>query len=315
MDASLVKIDNVIAWDGAKAPFVENYSFFLQDPHKDWSLCIRFSFEVASLQSPKLGVVEAFFQNAAGERQAFRQEYNLDDHDIVHADKFVDIGGCYLSLADSMGTLHAGNNTLKWECVFEDPVVSQRPFPDIFYPFAFPRYKMVYPRFLNFARGQFFINHKKYEFSRIRVCQNHGYGKQLPQSLNVHAVGFEQDSTAVFSLFAPRFVSKKGLMPYLPCVIFSMEGKTFVDQPLSRFLFQRSLNVTDFGFDLTFHKRPYRFLASMACQPEHNFALSDGALLNIFADLRIEVQKKSHGIWQTYKVLTSSSPAVCIKKV
>lgn len=314
MDASLVKIDNVIAWDGVQAPFTEAYTLFLQDPHKDWSLCLRFSFLADSPNSPKLGIIEAFFQNAAGEKHSFRQEYNLDNHDIVHTDKFVDIGGCYLSLAESMGTLHDGNNSLKWECVFEDPVLSYRPFPDVFYPFAFPRYKMVYPRFLNFARGQFFINHKKYEFSRIRICQNHSYGKLHSQNLSVHAVGFEEDSDAAFALFAPRFVTQAGLMPHLPFVIFAMENEVFAHRPIGRFLFDRSLQITNFGFDFTFFANGYRCMANLSCDPSQNFITHDGSVLNLFAEMQIEVQKKSRGVWQTYKVLSSSSPVSYLQK-
>jgi len=315
MDSSFVKIDNVMAWDGAAAPFCETYSLFLQHPEKQWALALRFSFEIDANTENRLGVVEAFFHDASGEKLAFRSEYNLGNHDILHADKFVEVGDCFLSLADSMGSLTNGKNTIKWECVFEDPVLSYRPFPDIFYPFSFPRYKMTYPRFLNFARGQFFINHKKYEFSRIRICQTHGYGRHFPQSLSVHAVGFSEDSDAVFALFAPRFVTQRGLLPFFPCAILSMEGQVFVHQPVCTFLLRRPLELSGQGFHFVFSKRPYRFHVDLTYQSSDDFILQDTTKLNLFADLKIEVLKKNRSHWHTHKILSSSAPVTFLRKI
>lgn len=309
MDSSLVKIDNVIAWNGIQIPFMESYSLILSDQNSHWSLCLKFSFDVIDAQSPRVGCVEAIFQDTReGQICYLKQEYNLDQHDIVHADKFVDIGDCHLSLADSFGALQDDKNTLKWECVFEDPVLSFRPYPDVFYPFSFPRFKMTYPRFLNFARGQFFLNHKKYEFSRVRVHQNHGYGRLQPHYFMVNALGFAEDSDAVLSLFAPRFISKIGTCPDFPCVILSMEGMVFVHQPLYQFLFNRHLVVQDQGFSYQFYKRPYRFLIEGTQDPKYNFTTHDGSALNLLAKIQIDVQKKSQRRWQTYKVLTSNLP-------
>ncbi len=308
MDSSLVKIDNVIAWDGVACPFTETYSLFIRDPAQSWSLCLRFSFLVPDSQN-KQGVVEAFFVDETGGQFRFHQEFNLDNHDIVHVGKFVEMGDCSLSLSDSQGTLETGPNRIKWECVFEDPVLSFRPFPDVFYPFAWPRYKMTYPRFLNHARGQFFINHKKYEFLRIRVSQIHGYGKHYPMSLMAHCVGFEQDSDAAFALFAPRFLAQKGLLPHFPCAVLTMEGETFVFQPVLTFL-RRPLKTHANGFDFEFGARPFRFRVAVEREPDQDFLVPDGFRLNLAAHFKIEVTKKNRGAWQTYKILSSTVPGV-----
>lgn len=313
MDSSLVKIDNVIGWDGVKSPFVEDYSLFLHDEKGKWSLVLRFFFDIQPAPKKKRGSVQALFQSLDGEQVEISKSFDLDKYDVVHADKFIQMGDCSLSLADCVGSLQSKDQVIKWECLFEDPVLSYRPLPDVFYPFSFPRFKMFYPRFLTFARGQFFVNHKKYEFGRMRVCQVHSFGKALPKHFfQAHCLEFEQDSDSVFSIYAPTLAPQGPLMPY---VIFAMEGQVFQTRSLIWPGFGTHLKSQPPSPHLQFSKQGFRFDVEFDLNPDFDFDLGSGTTLNLLGDLKIKIAKKGQKGFQDYKVLTSKRKAHVIHRL
>lgn len=313
MESSLVKIDNIMAWDGLKAPFVEEYVLFLHDPKGAWSFSVRFSFVIEASQK-KVGSVEAFFQDEGENKIHLKKDYNLDEFDVVHADQFLQIGKSGLSLSDCMGFLQNEKHAIKWECFFEDPVLSYRPYPDSFYPFSYPQYKMMYPRFLNFARGVLYVDHKKFELQGVRVCQYHGYGKSEPkQSLFAQCLEFEEDSDAVFSVYAPRFGFGKTGWPFMPFAMLSMEGELFTSYCL--FPWQRKhWQVGESFWHFAFSKNPFVFEVNLEFDLDKSFEISEHAILNNRSHLSIEIFKKTKQGLQDYKTLTSQNKTSFLRK-
>jgi hypothetical protein len=317
MNEALVKIDNNLVWDGIKQPFYEVYYLKINDADGQWGLWLRYSFTTPALGSPNgIASLWAIYTEKGGEKIVIRQDYDMGKHDVVHADQFIQIDNSNLSLADCVGSINNDQDSIKWELIFEDPVVSSRLYPHAFlYESSFPPSKIVSPRLLGFVTGTIYVNHKKIKLFRNRVHQGHVFGTAFAPSWTwANCIDFREDTEAYFEGLSARVPLARGKLTR-PFSLFSvgMEGERFAANSLIKMAW---LNKSDTDFttwSAAFEKSGYRFECLIHRRPEDVLGLTyDGpnaeklfCYASLLSDIEIKVFKRRRGSWQDYKLLTA----------
>ena len=311
MDSALVKVDNVLAWDGLKRPFQETYQICLTDTASDWVLLLSFStMAPADRTQPFEAKVRGVFWPRGGERQVFEVSYPLDKYEIVHASHFFQMGSSYLSLAECFGALDG----LKWELTFEDPVVGFRPWPSLWGNRSFHKTQASYPRLLNFVSGCFFVGHQKFEVKHHPIFQSHSWGQTVPWELTeIVGQSFEEDSKAYFLGVWPRVRWGTRISPLMPGMVLGVsEGDVISRFPLSAFNTRLEQGEQSVRF---YHKSFGRRIEGEIWLGEtasDEITLTDSYgqpytdSCHLFSDLTIKIFEGSQSGWREVKRLTSS---------
>lgn len=321
MNDALVKIDNTLAWDGLRQPFVEVYYLILNDTNGKWALKLSYEFHLPSERfEGGMATLRAIYSSVDGEQIVLSQDFDMGVHDVIHADKFIQIENSTLSLADCYGGVQNGKQSIKWEIGFEDPVLSSR-----FYPYQFfyednmpPDMKFVLPRQFGFATGSLYINHKKVELFRSRVHQGHYYGPRLqPGWAFLSCLSFKEDSESfLHALSSTHQFGKRWIRPFH---LFSlmMEGEMFTVNSLAKaFVLNRSYH-DDKIWNFHFQKRGFRFEGCLWRDSSHIVKTEclgpEDEIYDVqtsqLANLDIKVFKRKRGSWYDYKRLTSQNRA------
>jgi len=317
---SLVKIDNTLVWDGHTYPFHEAYYLIINDPKTTWSLWIRYTLcNVSPTKSSNshhnVASLWATYIDKQGTKIAVKNNFELSKHDIVHTDQFISIGGSFLSLAESVGSVQKGKDCIKWEINFEDPVTSLRIFPNsLFYHLSRPKTKFVQPRLVSHATGQFYVNHRRKEVNRCRVHQAHSYGTGLSHGWAwANCIHFKEDSQAYFEALSLKTGFGKRLRKSLNLFCLCMDGKKYYANTLTKMFFNKSKYDFD-SWHMEFTKSGFKFVCVVRRDPRLTAGLLlDGpngekkySYLSMLASIEIKVYKYHKGSWQYYKTLSST---------
>lgn len=319
MSESLVKIDNDLVWDGVKRPFHEVYHVQINDTNGRWG----FSAELAlnhpeDFSDPGTSSVTACFQERGLEAVQLRQDYDLSTHDVVHADEFIHIDKSSLSLAECTGGVTVEKQTIKWELVFEDPVLSFRPCPwnFIFPPRMVPA-RVFVPRVIGFVSGNIYVDHRKFSFTRARVSQSHHHGSRLPDQLTrVSCLSFVEDPEAFFEGQTCVLRTQKRRFGPLTLGCMGLEGKLYPFNSLWRVLTVNRSTTNEVAWNARYRHSGYEFLCRVQGLEEPVMRQSRGPTGEtgrirrfLLADAEIEVRRKHRGRWQDYKLLTAPKRA------
>lgn len=313
---SYVKLDNQLVWDGRQHPFFETYTLVLNHPQKNWSLWVKYLINNpdASSKNGRASVCAGFLDEN-GQKLSLKEDYELIKHDIVHANQFISIRDSSLSLADAMGCVQQKQNCIKWELGFEDPVISNRPYPNSwFYRLAIPRTKFVTPRLKSHVSGQIYVNNQKKELSHLKVHQNHHFGEGLTQNwAKVHCIHFKDNPEAYFeALTIVPSVKNRHLRP-LHFVRLNFQGESYQTNYLMKMILNQG-KVSNDRLEIDFKSKGLRFECSVkrlkhktfGCQhkaPNKNFYYT---YLCPKSEIDIKIFKPNKGKDELIKHLSSS---------
>ncbi|HLD45480.1 MAG TPA: hypothetical protein VJC18_08595, partial [bacterium] len=94
---SLVKIDNILVWDGTKRPFFESYYLNATSQDAKWGTLLRYTLSTSTAkQVGDTATVLCLFVDSQGNKVVAKESFDLLKHDIVHSDRFISLGSSYL---------------------------------------------------------------------------------------------------------------------------------------------------------------------------------------------------------------------------
>ena len=313
---SCVKIDNALVWDPSKHPFYEAYLINIIHPKAKWSLMLRYTLTVSTTTSfPKTASLWGVFIDEGGGKTVVKENFDMDKHDVVHTNRFISIGGSYFSLAEVVGSVNAKKTCLKWEFVFEDPVISLRPFAsDLPGEYRLKKINFLVPRLVGFASGACFIDGYKKELSRSRIYQNHFYGSSFLHNWSwVNCVNFKEDSEAYLEAYSIKIPFWKNKHLTLKYYYLCMDGKKFFSQSLFKALFCNKMLAESLRWSGSFKKKGYKFIINIKRSPSLTAGIPYEApnkapafcYHSSLANIEIKAYKRHKRTWQYYKTLSA----------
>ncbi len=323
---ALVKVDNIMIWDGITRPFFEAYYLKIVDPDTKWSLFVRYSFSTSTAhnQSDKASLWAIYISNG-GQKTVLKESFDLQKHEIVHTNQFISIGNSFLSLAEAVGSVHKNKECIKWELVFEDPVISARLLPYTpLYHLKLLKTKVIQPRMLGFVSGDIYINGKKFNVGRTRAHQGHLYGNSYFHHWAwVNCIDFKEDSEAYFEALSLKVPLLKVPLLKVPLLkkraltlnffTICMDGKKYFANSLMKALFFNKSRYNNKSWEAEFACRGYKFVCQTKRDPLFTAGLRyegpNAAVAYCYhsplATIEITVYKRKRGQWQYYKTLSA----------
>ncbi len=320
---------NFLRWDSRRKPFYEIYYLKLADPSGLWSFWARYTLTApkklkegqASLGQANLWGI--FVRRNSAENvdvTAIKKTYRLMDVDFVHSERFIDIGGGYLSLDAAKGVLQDSDHRLEWDLRFEDPSTSFCLYPSSWlYKLPFPKTKFLEPRLSTFVSGTIKKDHDEYHLEHHKASQAHLWGTQYARRWTWgNCNSFVEDPTALFEGFTAQvpLVGNKWVSPPLSLFYFVFEGKTYRANGVWQWLKNKSRSsLLEWKFSATcgdtrFEGTVTRELADIVGleyqgpRGEKRFCHN-----TMLASLKIQVLRARPKGWVPYKKLTSKSAA------
>ena len=315
---SCVKIDNVLVWEPSTSPFYEAYLINIIHPKAQWSLMLRYTLSVSTTSStPKTASLWGVFIDKKGTKTVARETFDMNKHDVVHTNRFISIGDSYFSLAEVVGSVHVKKTCLKWEFVFEDPVISLRPFSTgLLDKCWINKFNLLVPRLVGFASGSCFVDGYKKDLSRSRVYQNHLFGPSFTHNGSwVNCLNFKEDSEAyveAYNIKVPFWRKRHLTLNYF---YLCMDGKKFFSQSLIKALFFNKVFVESLRWTGSFKKKGYKFIINIKRLPSLTAGIpyeapnraSAFCYHSSLANIEIKVYKRHKRSWQYYKTLSAQN--------
>ncbi|EKD51727.1 MAG: hypothetical protein ACD_62C00189G0002 [uncultured bacterium] len=313
---SLVKIDNILVWDGTKRPFFESYYLNATSQDAKWGTLLRYTLSTSTAkQVGDTATVLCLFVDSQGNKVVAKESFDLLKHDIVHSDRFISLGSSYLSISEMAGSAQDKKVCIKWDITFEDPVISSRlTSPGILYHRWFANTKFLQPRALGYGSGTLYVDGHKKELKRARLHQGHLYGTAYTQNwIQGNCESFQEDSEAFFNAVSFKRLYLKKFSRTLTLCAIGMEGKKFVATSPVQALFCNKTSYADNTWTLQFTCRGYRFICRLKRRPELTAGVRHSGINGSqayfyhcpLADVEIKVYKKNRGAWLFYKTLSA----------
>lgn len=320
---------NLLRWDSRRkplgaSPFYEIYYLKLADPRHRWSFWARYT-----LLSPKTGgpgnasLWGIFVRQETPEKVecvAIKKTYRLGEVDLVHAERFIDLGGGYLSLDSAKGVLQDSDHRLEWDLRFEDPSTSLCLYPSpLLYKLPFPKTKFLEPRLSTFVSGSIKKDNEEFYLEHHKASQAHVWGTHYALRWAWgNCNDFVEDPTALFEGFTAQvpLVGDKWVSPPLSLFYFVFEGKIYQANGVWKWLknkstpsllewkFSATCGDTRFDGTLTRELADIVGLEYQGPQGEKRFCHN-----SMLASLTIQILRSRPKGWVPYKKLTSKTAA------
>lgn len=194
MDLNPVTLSNRLRWDGHLMPFYESYDLWLNHLSQGWFLHVQFLVREEEIVGYKsMAQIHVVFSQKDEPLKKISQGFLLEDIDIFHREKFIQVGKSHLALDETSGYIEEGDQSFAWQIQFYDPLYSYDIFPkDNFLKFLFPSFGMNAPRGLCKIDGEFKLNGKTFLAHDCWASQRHYWTPKFPKRmLYAHAHDFE----------------------------------------------------------------------------------------------------------------------------
>lgn len=321
---------NKLFWKKNKTGFYEVYFFKVADPLGQWSFWGRYTLlaphlKKATSKEATASVWGIFSKKTASgyENTALKKTYLIDDIDLLHSDRFIQIEDNFLSLDSAYGSLASDTQNIAWDLQFEDPNISQALFPNFFfYALPFPKTKLLAPRWSTYVSGHLVVDHHTYRVEHVPAHQAHLWGSAYAHNWAWgHCNQFNEDSSAVFEGLSAQIPLGTHLSP--PFNIFSFvinDEELRANTVFSLFKNKSSYDLHRWQFTATAVSKNLG-----ALRLEGVLTRSTEEIIGVeylgpndekrfchnssFCSMELSIFAKSKSGWQLYKKLTSNKAA------
>lgn len=307
-----VKTDNELKWNGRQRPFHELYSLKLHGSNGKFTLLTRYGL-ITPFNGGTSGVavIEAVYAERGTAPVRLVRHFDLSLHDIMHAGEFIRIGNSRLSVAECIGEITAGNNLIKWDLIFEDPVQSLQPYPRLaaLLP-PLRRVKHQAPRLSGFVTGTVYAGHKTWHVRREKVCQDHAHSSVASGTwTRASCLNFREDASAWLSAVSlPWARLQRDIAIY--CV--GLDGVKYLANTLPKILWGNRSRRNDGVWEADFCAGGLKFACCISFDPASAIEHPDyfAGKTTAMADVAILVSRRQRGVWREFRRLSAAGAGV-----
>lgn len=252
MERSLVKLNNNLSekinhtiWNPEeKKDGVESYFLKINNPEKNCSLFLKFTFLNSAINGGFASVWAIYFDTDNPENNlALKQDFTSRDIAISKEVFNLKIGPNTLTTGFTSGKVIGENSEVTWELTFDTGSGSLIHFPyQAMYYLKFPKNKISSPYVDTKFYGSISVNGKKIEFNGKKGMQGHNYGVCHSDNwIWTHCNKFDNiDEKVVFEAVSSKLKLGGITTPPLTIIYFKNNDKEFLLNSLSDFFKNKS---------------------------------------------------------------------------
>lgn len=201
MTESRVKLDNALYFKSHIKSFLESYLLHIHDISFKKSFITQY--QVVSPSDPDMpayGLLCAHYFSSETGIISGHQKFDLEQHDIMHADSFISFDKSTLSLSECNGEVRSPSQ-INWQISLDDPALQLKLMPyEWLYQSSWIKSKWLTPRFSSPCHGKIFANEHVIPFKDFNVYQAHSLdflgSKDLSPRTWIRIPSFDNDAQA-----------------------------------------------------------------------------------------------------------------------
>lgn len=319
MDLKTIQGGNKLKWDGKRRPFYEIYYIKVVHPQAQWSFWVRYTLLVPKDKTKQATAhVWAIFDHGVSGAVALKKSYALHEMDLLHSERFFQMGDDYLSLEGAHGGISGHRQEIAWHLEFEDPTQSMALYPHpVWYHLPFPKTKFIEPQWTTFLSGTIKANGVTHRLHHVPAHQAHIWGTQYARRwVWGHCNQFKEDPTAVFEGLVAQVPLGPVMSPPLSLFCFRWKDEIHAANQVWKWFTNESSH--DLGqWQFTAMASPYQFVGHLTREParlvgiEYEGPLGERRFCHntMLAHMQLQVFKRSAKKWQLIQTLHAENTA------
>ncbi len=312
--------DNLTRWDGHRKSFYEVYYLKWNDLSQGIAGWLRYTLLAPRDGNPEFSVWGIFFDsNNPSHNLGLKKNYTRKESVIERDIFYFAPGPSAIFDGGARGDLSDEKRSLSWELKFDGShheTLSLRHLPWPLYHGGFPKTKIVSPYLSCPISGDFVVNGRRYQLSKVPSHQAHLWGSEQAQSWAWGNCNTFDDPDFVFEGLSARINVAGRTSPPMTLLYFYWDGQWHAfNSPRQWFLSRSEHSLTRWHFEAGTGR--LRFVGDMIARPEHMVGVryddptgSERYCHNTkVADLTIEILERIGKNWECVKKVSAWNSA------